>query len=379
MKIPRRRSPERKIRKVSLSCKFQIQTPNQTFSKHLPATMEQDRRLPVMKERTPDNKGEPMHGEMMAYPSVRSKPWTWFRQEVLQPLLSSQAAWFYAAIWLAAALYLIVRGHQNAVLNGALFFFGTMLFCLFTVALTPHPPTPKESTIPASRGRLRWQTGATLIFIAITAYGGLAFHGLISEQQAQIPLWSPLMQWLALMAERHLTVSLIGSPGNSVVNPVSYFVLPLIVLVLLGARPRDLGMGPGHGTWRVLLIWCAIPVTLWIVQLTAGTLTLFFLARRLIGHALQNGFFEEFLFRGALQTRLSLQLSPAWALVLQALIFGVWHLGLGISSMGGDLWAGLASTIVSQSVFGLVAGILFWRTRNLVACSVVHVVLNSLG
>lgn len=148
---------------------------------------------------------------------------------------------------------------------------------------------------------------------------------------------------------------------------------------MLGARWRGLGFGRGHRIGRVLLLWCAIPVAFWLVQIATGALSLLVLAQRLVGHTLQNGPFEEFLFRGALQTRLALLLGTPWALVGQALIFGAWHLGLGTSTVGGNVLAGLALTIVSQSVFGLVAGILFWRTRNLIVPSVVHVVLNSSG
>jgi membrane protease YdiL (CAAX protease family) len=95
---------------------------------------------------------------------------------------------------------------------------------------------------------------------------------------------------------------------------------------------------------------------------------------------MQNGFFEEFLFRGALQTRLRKLTTPAWALVLQALIFGLWHLGAGYSATGGsDLLTAAASTIVAQASLGLAFGIIFERTRNLFASSAFHIVINSIG
>jgi len=98
-----------------------------------------------------------------------------------------------------------------------------------------------------------------------------------------------------------------------------------------------------------------------------------------VGNALQNGFFEEFLFRGALQTRLNKFVQPGWALAIQALAFGVWHFNANAGIAPGDPFAALAVCIVSQAVSGLAYGIVFLRTRNLVAPSVAHVVMNAVG
>lgn len=101
---------------------------------------------------------------------------------------------------------------------------------------------------------------------------------------------------------------------------------------------------------------------------------------RLLSNALNNGFFEEFLFRGALQTRLRPLVGVGWALVLQALVFGVWHLGLGFDDTSHVGWPeALASTLAHPAVIGLAYGVAFERTRNLLAPSVAHVLANSLG
>jgi membrane protease YdiL (CAAX protease family) len=301
----------------------------------------------------------------------------WLNQNILQPLSRSSAAWFYALLWLTAAGYLATKGY--GVAGSVLFTAGMLLFCLFTVAITEAPPPPPTSFTPRQRLQLALQALVTFSVIFITGYTSLAFHGLITGQQAFIPIWTPLINWFADLGMRLLNVSLIGSPANALANPASYFLLPLPILLLLGARWRSLGLGRGHRTGRVVLLWCFIPVSLWLIQLATGSLSLFALVRRLVGHTLQNGPFEEFLFRGALQSRLAHLLTTPWALVIQALVFGAWHLGLTTRDMGGDVVAGLALAILSQSVFGLAMGIIFWRTRNLVASSAVHVALNTLG
>jgi membrane protease YdiL (CAAX protease family) len=182
---------------------------------------------------------------------------------------------------------------------------------------------------------------------------------------------------VANFGERYLPAQFFTSPGNSLVNPIQYFVLPFLVLLFLGAHPSELGFERGHRSWWVILLWCGIEFALWGLQVLSGALYPLRLLTVFISNFFQNGFFEEFLFRGALQTRLRLLVDPAWSLVLAALIFGLWHLGADVRAAGGDWLGGLALTVRNQAVFGLVMGIIFMRTRNLLACSVVHTVLNT--
>ena len=72
-------------------------------------------------------------------------------------------------------------------------------------------------------------------------------------------------------------------------------------------------------------------------------------------------------------------MSSDWALVMQALAFAVWHLGTDTQYMGGDILQGLALGIASHGMMGLALGIIFQRTRNLIAPSIVHVANNMFG
>lgn len=281
----------------------------------------------------------------------------------------SPAAWLFAVIWLGSVLILVASG------NGFPFFgllsgFGYLLFSLLTVAMTTSAPGAPAA--PAERLRLWLQIGLILIFIGLTAWRGLAFHNVVARG-ASIPLWSAFIDWLQRLGDRWFGNS------NYVANPVTYVVLPLLLLLLVGARLPELGFGRGHRIWRVLLLWCAIPIIYFVYALLSGQLALGRLSARFISNFMQNGFFEEFLFRGALQTRLRRLWSPGWALVIQALLFGAWHLGLGYTNTGHNgLLPALASTIVYQAVIGLALGVIFERTRNLLAPSIVHIIVNSL-
>jgi membrane protease YdiL (CAAX protease family) len=291
----------------------------------------------------------------------------------LRGVLVSPAAWAFGLLWLASALLLSLVGQASLALTGLILLGGVSVFSLLTAAITePNPPSgpPRDR---GERGRLVLQLILVLLVVLLTGYRGLVFHEVLPSEPG-LPGWRELVGQL-----ERLGASWFGN-DNYLANPVLYFVLPLVGLLLLGARPAGLGLGGGHRVWRVTVLWSALPLLVILYGMVAGWSTLGLVLLRLLSNALNNGFFEEFLFRGALQTRLRRFLAPSWALVAQALIFGAWHLGLGYSNTGGlGLLPALASTIASQAVLGLAFGFIFERTRNLVAPSIVHILLNSMG
>jgi membrane protease YdiL (CAAX protease family) len=129
----------------------------------------------------------------------------------------------------------------------------------------------------------------------------------------------------------------------------------------------------------VTALWVSIPLVFFVINIINGSTSLIWLGAMFVGNLLRNGFSEEFLFRGALQTRLKEWLGSDWALVIQALAFAIWHLGADTQFMGGDVLQGLALGIASHSISGLAMGVIFQRTRNLIAPSIVHVVINMFG
>ena len=274
----------------------------------------------------------------------------------------------FAAAWLASATVLVVSGHGFPVFQAVI---GAVYLGLagITILITSDAPFVRPTS---GRRRLSVQVAVIALFIVLTAWNGMVFHAVPGA--GPLPLWSDLTSALGRAGD-----GVFGN-GNYLANPVTYVVLPLLLLVLLGARPRDLGFARGHRVGRVILLWAAIPVAMLAFALVTGQLTVTRLANRLVSNVMQNGFWEEFLFRGALQTRLRALLSPEWAIVMQALLFGAWHLGLGYTNTGGvGLLPALAITIVHQATIGLAFGIVFERTRNLLAPSVAHVLANSIG
>lgn len=275
--------------------------------------------------------------------------------------------WIFTPLYVIALVYLLLLGEvMAAILWFASGVYQALLALLARRITEPFPP--EEVHAPQNKGVLWAQIAVIAIIILLTGW-----------QSGRIPLWSAMDTWLHRLGEAALPMKWFGGPGNAVANPVRYFVIPFILLMILGARPGELGFGKGHRAWQVGLLWWALPALMAIVLLSTGSLAAQALVQGIIGNTFQNGFFEEFLFRGALQTRLRRLLPLPWTLAIQALVFGLWHIVSNTQSMQGNALAGLAICIVMQTVLGFAFGYVFHRTGNLLAPSLAHVATNVLG
>jgi membrane protease YdiL (CAAX protease family) len=80
---------------------------------------------------------------------------------------------------------------------------------------------------------------------------------------------------------------------------------------------------------------------------------------------------EELYFRGFLLQGLWRSFGPRWAIVLSAVVFGIFHFG------GARLQTVLP--MVSATLIGLVFGYLFVRTRNLAVTVLAHALVNGVA
>lgn len=74
---------------------------------------------------------------------------------------------------------------------------------------------------------------------------------------------------------------------------------------------------------------------------------------------------EELLFRGAITKVLLKTYSPAKAIILSALVFGVFHIN--------------PAQIIVGMLFGLVLGWIYYKTASLIPCILIHMLNNSLA
>lgn len=302
----------------------------------------------------------------------------WLRRDILKPVLTTPAAWCFGTIWVVAAIYLVAIGRGDVVLSSICLLAVLTFFCVTTVAITRRKHEPEGQLLQTRRSLLFLQVAVIAFFVCVTLYTSLMFRGVVERHP--IPIWSPIIGAFSHLGERVFSNDIVVNPALAMANPAKYILLPLPLLLLLGARFRGLGFCRGHRTVSVVALWCSIPAGVLVCLLASGRLSYTSLIHRLLSHLLINGFGEEFLIRGALQTRLRALLGTSWAIVIQAITFGVWHFAANSGSLGiTGIAAVTAFCVVRSATFGLAYGIVFHRTRNLLACSAIHVVTNSLA
>lgn len=99
---------------------------------------------------------------------------------------------------------------------------------------------------------------------------------------------------------------------------------------------------------------------------------------------LTAGFTEELFFRGFLQPRIErLTGSAAWGLVLTSLCFGLYHLPYAYLNPhwpSAGQWGAAWSSALGQGIPGglILGGVYLASRRNLLACAVVHALINTL-
>jgi len=160
-------------------------------------------------------------------------------------------------------------------------------------------------------------------------------------------------------------------------NGILWIVIPLLLWRLLGYRLSELGWWGLRFWWVGLLIGSIFLPFIGIAVTKQG---LKILAPVELLANFMNGFKEELLFRGLLQTRLeALTKSPVNGMVLSALVFGLIHVPVGsYTKFFPDPLGALAYAMVT-GVGGLALGYLYLRTRSLVPGILIHFIGNTLG
>lgn len=218
----------------------------------------------------------------------------------------------------------------------------------------------------------------------------------IAEPKFEALFWSGyFLLWLALNFA--LWPSFFGTSGY-LSNGLSFWgllvVVPFFLLWRKGSRWKDLGLsGENFGAnLRTALIAGAIVVAL-LVFLTPGGRYIrgpeaeFWpvtqgLAITFLFSLLAAGFHEEFFFRAILQTRLARALnSEVTGIALSTLLFGIYHLPFRYykGAMAGD-WTYALGICFTETIFAaFILGILWARTRSLLAPVLVHTLIDTIS
>lgn len=189
---------------------------------------------------------------------------------------------------------------------------------------------------------------------------------------------SELLHWLSLVIIPLLIVVVVNEPGTRA---------PSTVLASFGLRPGNLKRGVG---WAILLGLTFSVFQTFLTSKSAEIQELILSGKALYLYPItfllmmmMAGFTEEFFFRGFLQTRVETLVRSKWiAVLIVTLLFGVYHLPYAYFNpnwpSAGNWGAAWAAAMGNGVPGGLVLGILYVKSeRNLVACAVLHTMINS--
>jgi len=188
-----------------------------------------------------------------------------------------------------------------------------------------------------------------------------------------------------------------NSPGTTLSKPIdslqdflaqlisaTIFIIPFVILMLKRKEPlKSAGLSKQNLKASILIAigLLIIPVALWVWKFenvnnlgtTALTVSLFFFF-------LQNaviGFYEEFVFRGYLQTRLASWLGkyPGW--IIASILMAMMHISIRIAWEGFTPLGALINCLLIIPI-SLFLGYFMLRTGNIVGPAIIHTFANWL-
>ena len=276
-------------------------------------------------------------------------------------------AGFLFCVALADIVLMFKRTGLTAVLESVL----AILLCVLTWWFTRSDADTRERT-PAGR-MVGLQLLACVFVIVATSLDGAAFNHVLPAW-ASVPWWGSLHVAIAAAASRYMTDGL----ANGVGNFVMYCIPIVVILMLLRVPLGQLGFGRfRRGSLATSIAWLVLPVFALGALAVTGQVSVSRLLAALLSNLFNNGVSEEFLWRGAFMSRLRAVMSADWALILQAILFGLWHFGADLHVLKADMVHLGAVMIASQMMLGFAFGYVTLRTGNIAIATLFHCSLDA--
>jgi membrane protease YdiL (CAAX protease family) len=275
-------------------------------------------------------------------------------RETLSPWLHSPAIWLFSALFLLANLYLVLSGHTALLFYSGVALTLLVFAILVLTPLTAGRPTPAwQEPARQSRRRLWWQVGLVVLLM------------------------------LALPISRYLlSGALASTPGLGTIYTLVVFVvepgIPVVLMLLMGARWRELGFGRGYHTWRSFFALMTPLLIILAVVLLLRHLTLLIIPLGIVSNLIADGVPEEFAFRGVLMTRMVSLLGAQWGIVLCSLFFGIVHISNYMDQLHVDPLTALAVCVTLPALSGIFFCFILQRTRNLLSGVFVHANIDAI-
>jgi membrane protease YdiL (CAAX protease family) len=270
------------------------------------------------------------------------------------------------AVWVASVLVLLTGDRSTAYLALGIGGFVALLVALGKWALPAGNDEPADALKQeGTRGSLAARGVVLAIAVAWTVLLGLSFN-----------IRVPYVTAFFFAALRMHTGLPRGGWGPALTLTLA--VIPGLMLLALGARPRQLGLVWKSGGRLRLSLWIAIPFGLALWRVLTGHLSPWRLVLVLLENVMLNGFPEEFLFRGALLTYFRAFLATDWAFFLQAVLFSLVHYGITIPEEHGKVFLILANVLAENIPVAMIFGLMALRSRSLAMGVTVHFAFDSI-
>ncbi len=280
--------------------------------------------------------------------------------------------WLSVAVLLLCAVYLATTGYGGILPQLVYPFAINIILVLAAIPLTAgRAAAPWEARVSeqSERTRIWFQLGLSLLCILIANYLVLG-----ARNAVPLPTGMPIVGPFFASLQHSNGLGKGSGPAQSVIaiSLVLQIVLPLVFVFLLGARWRYLGFCKGYRSLIMGLIGGATAIIIGLASLLLGKIGLLPLIVLFIQSFLIAGLTEELLFRGIFQTRLTRLFTPAWGIAISAFLFGLAHFGNFLPQLHFAVMATVSLVLLHNGFGGLVAGFIFWRTRNLLATTLMH-------
>lgn len=173
----------------------------------------------------------------------------------------------------------------------------------------------------------------------------------------------------------------IGLPHGGLGPFVTFTIglLPALLLITAGARPRDLGLAWKSGGSFRLLLWLTAPIAVGLWRVFTSYLSFWSLILVFLDNALLNGLPEEFLFRGAMLSYLRAFMATHWAFLVQAVLFSLVHIGITIPGEHGSGLLIVANVLGLNLPVALLFGLMTLRSRSIAMGATIHFAMDAMS
>ncbi len=234
-------------------------------------------------------------------------------------------------------------------------------------------------TLPAGNddpdGVLRQEgTRASLALRGIVAVGLVLWFSLIGLSfRVNVPLLSELRTWSNSVPT--------GLPrgGLALFVTGTCVVIPLSVLFALGARPAQLGLRWRSGGYLRLLLWIAVPFGIMAWRVATGHISIVGLLLLLLEKVMLNGLPEEFVFRGVVLSYCRRYVTTDWAILIQSVLFSLFHYGVTIGEEHGRALLIIASVIAENVPFACIFALMALRSQSIAMGTIVHFMSDAMS